>query len=63
MRNMSGATLGISKEGYKRVCEEINVFRTRLLQIAKDDQNADAVYQLNFQLFPISRTDIERKQQ
>jgi uncharacterized protein (TIGR02147 family) len=63
MRNMSGATLGISKEGYKRVCEEINVFRTRLLQIAEDDQNADAVYQLNFQLFPISRTDIERKQQ
>jgi uncharacterized protein (TIGR02147 family) len=62
-RNVSGATLGISKVGYKRICEEINVFRTRLLQIAEDDHNADAVYQLNFQLFPVSRTDIERKQQ
>ena len=60
-RNMSGATLGISKEGYKKICEEINVFRTRMLQIAEDDHNADAVYQLNFQLFPVSRTDIERK--
>ncbi|MGA2507232.1 MAG: TIGR02147 family protein [Chitinispirillaceae bacterium] len=62
-RNMSGATVGISREGYKKICEEINVFRTRLLQIAEDDRNADAVYQINFQLFPVSRTDIERNAQ
>jgi len=60
-RNISGATLGISKEGYKKICDEITVFRNRLLKIAEDDQNADAVYQINFQLFPVSKTDIERK--
>ncbi len=53
-RNFSGCMLGISKQSYERICEEIRVFRSRLLQIAEDDQKADTVYQLNFQLFPVS---------
>jgi uncharacterized protein (TIGR02147 family) len=60
-RNITGVTLGISKETYKTICKEIKAFRTRLLQIAEPDEEADSVYQLNFQFFPVSRTDIERK--
>ncbi|MGA2507029.1 MAG: TIGR02147 family protein [Chitinispirillaceae bacterium] len=60
-RNITGVTLGISSEAYKTICEEIQTFRSRLLQIAEADRNADAVYQLNFQFFPVSGTTIERK--
>jgi uncharacterized protein (TIGR02147 family) len=60
-RNVSGVTLGISKQAYSRVCEEIEVFRMRLLQIAEADEAADSVYQLNFQFFPVSAPPIQRK--
>jgi uncharacterized protein (TIGR02147 family) len=53
-RNMTGTTLGISKETYNRICDEITAFRTKLLEIAEADKKADTVYQLNFQFFPVS---------
>lgn len=61
-RNISGVTLGISNDTYGRICEEIRAFRSRMLQIAEADDNADRVYQLNFQLFPVSTTNNQRKQ-
>ncbi len=56
-RNITGLTLGISSDTYKTVCEEIQAFRERLLRIAEADEKADAVYQVNFQVFPMSSTD------
>jgi uncharacterized protein (TIGR02147 family) len=61
-RNITGCMIGISKQSYDRICEEIQVFRSRLLQIAEADQAADTVYQLNFQLFPVSNPPIQGKQ-
>jgi uncharacterized protein (TIGR02147 family) len=60
-RNVSGVTLGISKQVYSRVCDEIEAFRIRLLQIAEADEAADSVYQLNFQFFPVTTPPIRRK--
>jgi uncharacterized protein (TIGR02147 family) len=60
-RNITGLTLGISKETYQEICEDIRSFRSKLLQKAEQDEKADAAYQLNFQFFPVSRTDFERK--
>lgn len=60
-RNITGVTLGISRDAYKTICEEIQAFRTRLLQIAEADRNADEVYQCNFQFFPVSKSAPERK--
>jgi len=59
-RNITGLTLGISQETYMAFCEEIQAFRERLLQAAEADKNAEAVYQLNFQFFPVSETNAER---
>jgi len=56
-RNMSGLTLGISQDTYKTICEEIQAFRDRLLQLAEADEKASAVYRLNFQLFPVSENE------
>ena len=60
-RNITGLMLGISKETYQEICEDIRAFRSKLLQKAEQDENADAAYQLNFQFFPVSSTDIKRK--
>jgi uncharacterized protein (TIGR02147 family) len=60
-RNITGVTLGISRNAYMTICEEIQAFRTRLLQIAEADRNADEVYQCNFQFFPVSKSAPERK--
>jgi len=60
-RNVSGVTLGISKQTYSRMCEEIESFRMRLLQIAEADEAADSVFQLNFQFFALSTPPIQRK--
>ena len=53
-RNISGLTLGISKETYDLICKEIESFQERILELAKLDDDADNVYQFNFHLFPVS---------
>jgi uncharacterized protein (TIGR02147 family) len=53
-RDISTLTLSISKQGLQRMKEKIKEFRRELLEIAKADEHADRVYQLNLQLFPLS---------
>jgi uncharacterized protein (TIGR02147 family) len=60
-RNMTGLTLGISKNSYDKICEEIQGFQTKIMEIANRDEEADRVYQLNFHLFPTSDNAPERK--
>ena len=58
-RNISGLTLGISKQAYHQVCEEIYNCQEKLLDIARQDKNSDRVYQMNFQLYPVSKKGME----
>jgi uncharacterized protein (TIGR02147 family) len=60
-RNITGLTLGISEKTYRKICEEIQSFRSTIVQIAQQDEEADRTYQLNFHLYPITNTDIKRK--
>jgi uncharacterized protein (TIGR02147 family) len=53
-RNISGLTLGISRETYDIMCKEIEAFQSKLLAMAEKDDKADGVYQLNFNFFPMS---------
>lgn len=52
-RNISALTLGISKNSYDQIVEKINEFRKEIALLAEEDENADSVYQMNFQLFPV----------
>lgn len=52
-RNISALTLGISKKSYNQIVEKINEFRKEIALIAEEDESADSVYQMNFQLFPV----------
>jgi len=57
-RNFSALTLGISHDTYKEICDDILALRRKIQQKAEADNSADAVCQLNFQFFPVSRIDI-----
>ena len=50
-RNISGLTLGISKDGYERIVERINAFRKEIAFLAEEDQEADSAYQLEICFF------------
>jgi uncharacterized protein (TIGR02147 family) len=60
-RNITGLTLGISQKSYEQISGEIQEFQEKIMAIANKDEEADRVYQFNFHLFPISKTDDERK--
>jgi len=54
-RDISTLTVSITAKGFERIREEMRAFRKRLVAIAESDEPADRVYQINFQLFPLSR--------
>ena len=54
-RSISTLTLSLSEHAYKFILEELNVFRRKLLTIAKNEERVDRVMQFNFQIFPVSK--------
>jgi len=60
-RNMTGLTLGISEKSYDRICDEIRIFQSKIMEIANADKEANRVYQLNFHFFPASDISPERE--
>jgi uncharacterized protein (TIGR02147 family) len=53
-RDISCLVMGLSNEGFKRVKDEIQQFRKKLLAIAVSQKTIDRVYHLNFQAIPVS---------
>jgi uncharacterized protein (TIGR02147 family) len=55
-RDISGMTMGLSKEGFEAVKAELANFRRRIKEIATQSENEEeAVYRINLQLFPLSK--------
>ncbi len=55
-RDISGITMSISQDGFRRIKSELRAFRKRIQAIASADSGEDMVYQLNFHLIPLTRT-------
>jgi len=53
-RDISTLTVSISEAGFRRISEEVAAFRKHLAGIIEKDEPADRVYQINFQIFPLS---------
>jgi len=53
-RDISSIVAGLSEKGFEVFKEEIEKVRTRLLQLAEKDTDAQRVYHVNFQIFPTS---------
>jgi uncharacterized protein (TIGR02147 family) len=54
-RSVSNTTLGISASAYEAVLKRIEQLRLEILQIAAADPAADQVFQLNVNLFPLTK--------
>jgi uncharacterized protein (TIGR02147 family) len=54
-RDISGVTMSISQDGFRRIKSELRAFRKRIQAIASADSGEDMVYQLNLHLIPLTR--------
>jgi uncharacterized protein (TIGR02147 family) len=54
-RDISGVTLSLSRPGFEKIREEARRFRKRVMEIAANDSNEEGVFQVNIQLFPLSK--------
>jgi uncharacterized protein (TIGR02147 family) len=54
-RNISTVTITLAKSDLNEINDIIKEFRSALLKFAVDAKDADTVYQLNVQLFPVTR--------
>jgi uncharacterized protein (TIGR02147 family) len=55
IRDISSLSIGISETGFKKIVGMIAEFRKGIAEVANTDTEADRVYQVNFQVFPLSR--------
>jgi len=55
-RNFSSLTLGLTRSAYEEILKELSEFRRRAVAIATKSSDTEEVYQMNFQLFPLTRT-------
>ena len=60
-RPFSGATLSVSEQSLRRIHERFLAFRREAFELAMQDEEVDRLYQMNFQLFPLSGTVTRRK--
>lgn len=56
-RDVSGLTMGISKNAYQRIVEETAAFRRRLAAIAMESEGEERVYRMNLQFFPLTKAN------
>jgi uncharacterized protein (TIGR02147 family) len=62
-RDISGITMGLSKEGFEAVKAEIVNFRRRIKEIAEQSESEEeSVYRINLQLFPLSKVTRKTKE-
>ena len=54
-RNFNGVTVALSKKNYEKVCDRLNQFRKEINEMIGDDKEADRVYQLSLNLFPLTK--------
>jgi uncharacterized protein (TIGR02147 family) len=56
-RSFSALTASVSDPGYEMIKKRIDEFRSELVELIKIDKGVDRVYQINFQLFPMTEVD------
>jgi uncharacterized protein (TIGR02147 family) len=54
-RDISGVTMSLSRDGFEKIKTEIQLLRKKVMLIAEQDTQEEGVFQLNMQLFPLSK--------
>ena len=60
-RNITAVTLNMTKDNLSRLVKETSAFRDRLMELAQDAGDGTKVYQVNIQIFPVSRSPGKRR--
>ncbi len=60
-REFGATTLALSESHFQRLSEDLKLFRRYAIQLADLSEQKDRVVQLNFQLFPLTRGKIGRR--
>ena len=53
-RSVSCVTFTVNRECYERIAQEIDAFRKKIVAMASETEDADQIYHLNMQLFPMT---------
>jgi uncharacterized protein (TIGR02147 family) len=61
-RDISTVTVSTSKECLEMIRERIAEMRKEILEMVKREETVDGVYQMNFQIFPLTKT-VKKKEQ
>jgi uncharacterized protein (TIGR02147 family) len=56
-RLLSTLTVSLSENGFRRLAQDMHEFRRRLMSLAKEDGAEDRLYQINLQMFPLTKID------
>jgi len=63
-RDISGITMGLSKEGFEAIKAELANFRRKIKEIAvQSESKEESVYRINLQLFPLSKVVCKTKEE
>jgi len=57
-RDFSTMTVSLSKNGFDKVREGLKQLRRQVFEIVENENYVDCAYQLNFQVFPVSKKSI-----
>ena len=60
-RDISSLTVGISAPTFGKIIELLSDTRKRIVEMSNNDADADRVYQVNLQLFPLSTIDGKKR--
>lgn len=54
-RNVSGLTIAANKHTYERVVNELNICRKKIASIVTNAEDANRIYRVNLQMFPVTK--------
>jgi uncharacterized protein (TIGR02147 family) len=54
-RDISTVSFAVNKEDFNEICSLSKEFRSSVLRIARDSEKADRLYQMNIQIFPMTK--------
>ncbi len=60
-RDVSTLTVSASRTCIESIRERINDIRHEIIELVRKDENAEEVYQINFQVFPLTRNSTKNK--
>jgi uncharacterized protein (TIGR02147 family) len=55
VRDVSTVSFAVNQEDFKEICSLAKDFRTSVMRIARESENADRLYQMNIQVFPLTQ--------